>query len=281
MRWIPAGQPLLREAPRVAARQRLDMVRLATAGNPRFTVDPAEVEADRPSYTVPTLERLRRPDELGSERPLVLLLGADAFAGVSAWHRWEALFELAHVAVAHRPGYLLEAAALPPPLARVLEQRRSLDPADLRAAPAGRIVSFAMTPLDISATRIRAALIVHLFGKLADPELLVFHQLETDAAALGKPLCCQAQACFMDIRTGHEDGTAALAEAVRNVHLFERSDDRTAVALGDVREQNPVIGLLESGAAGNGEGNDCGNRNHQQDLLLVGQTSQRRAQTIG
>ena len=158
VRWIPAGQPLLREAPRVAARQRLDMVRLATAGNPRFTVDPAEVEADRPSYTVPTLERLRRPDELGSERPLVLLLGADAFAGVSAWHRWEALFELAHVAVAHRPGYLLEAAALPPPLARVLELRRSLDPADLRAAPAGRIVSFAMTPLDISATRIRAAL---------------------------------------------------------------------------------------------------------------------------
>lgn len=158
VRWIPAGQPLLREAPRVAARQRLDMVRLATAGNPRFTVDPAEVEADRPSYTVPTLERLRRPDELGSERPLVLLLGADAFAGVSAWHRWEALFELAHVAVAHRPGYLLEAAALPPPLARVLEQRRSLDPADLRAVPAGRIVSFAMTPLDISATRIRAAL---------------------------------------------------------------------------------------------------------------------------
>ena len=126
-----------------------------------------------------------------------------------------------------------------------------------------------------------AALIIDLFGKLADPELLVFHQLETDAAALGKPLCCQAQACFMDIRTGHEDGTAALAEAVRNVHLFERSDDRTAVALGDVREQNPVIGLLEPGAAGNGEGNDCGNRNHQQDLLLVGQTSQRRAQTIG
>lgn len=158
VRWIPAGQPLLREAPRVAARQRLDMVRLATAGNPRFTVDPAEVEADRPSYTVPTLERLRRPDELGSERPLVLLLGADAFAGVSAWHRWEALFELAHVAVAHRPGYLLEAAALPPPLARVLERRRSLDPADLRAVPAGRIVSFAMTSLDISATRIRAAL---------------------------------------------------------------------------------------------------------------------------
>lgn len=158
VRWIPAGQPLLREAPSVAARQRLEMVRLATADNPRFSVDPAEVEADRPSYTVPTLERLRRPDVLGGERPLVLLLGADAFAGVAAWHRWETLFELAHVAVAHRPGYCLEASALSAPLARTLKQRLSLDPAVLAASPAGRIVTFAMTPLDISATRIRAAL---------------------------------------------------------------------------------------------------------------------------
>ena len=158
VRWIPAGQPLLREAPSVAARQRLEMVRLATADNPRFSVDPAEVEADRPSYTVPTLERLRRPDVLGGERPLVLLLGADAFAGVAAWHRWESLFELAHVAVAHRPGYCLEASALAAPLARTLKQRLSLDPAVLAASPAGRIVTFAMTPLDISATRIRAAL---------------------------------------------------------------------------------------------------------------------------
>lgn len=158
VRWIPAGRPLLRETPRVAACQRLDMVRLATAGNPRFTVDAAEVEADQPSYTVPTLERLRRPDALGGERPLVLLLGADAFAGMAAWHRWASVFELAHVAVAHRPGYPLEASALSAPLARALEERRSLDPADLRATPAGRIVTFAMTPLDISATRIRAAL---------------------------------------------------------------------------------------------------------------------------
>ena len=158
VRWIPAGQPLLREVPSVAARQRLEMVRLATADNPRFSVDPAEVEADRPSYTVPTLERLRRPDVLGGERPLVLLLGADAFAGVAAWHRWETLFELAHVAVAHRPGYCLEASALSVPLARTLKQRLSLDPAVLAASPAGRIVTFAMTPLDISATRIRAAL---------------------------------------------------------------------------------------------------------------------------
>lgn len=45
VRWIPAGQPPHREAPQVSAEQRLTMVRLATAGNPRFSVDAAEVEA--------------------------------------------------------------------------------------------------------------------------------------------------------------------------------------------------------------------------------------------
>ncbi len=158
VRWIPNGQPALREAPGVGARQRLDMVRLAIAGNPRFELDAAEVEAERPSYTVPTLERLRRPDVCGPVRPLVLLVGADAFAGMASWHRWESLFELAHVGIAHRPGFSLDAERLPPELAEVFRQRFCSDPSQLAVAPAGRIVAFSMTPLDISATKIRSLL---------------------------------------------------------------------------------------------------------------------------
>lgn len=158
VRWIPAGWPALRGAPRVAAAQRLEMVRLAIGGNPRFELDGAEVEAAQPSYTVPTLERLRRDEHIGSERPLVLLVGADAFAGMAGWHRWESLFELAHVGVAHRPGYPVDVEALPPALAAVFRARRSADLAELKAAPAGRIATFAMTQLDISATKIRTLL---------------------------------------------------------------------------------------------------------------------------
>jgi hypothetical protein len=65
------------------------MVRLATAGNPRFSVDAAEVEAARPSYSVPTLERLRQADACGRQRPLVLLVGADALPACPKWHRWQ------------------------------------------------------------------------------------------------------------------------------------------------------------------------------------------------
>ena len=52
IRWIPAGLPALRDAPRVGPAQRLDMVRLAISGNPRFELDPAEVEAEQTSFTV-------------------------------------------------------------------------------------------------------------------------------------------------------------------------------------------------------------------------------------
>ena len=76
VRWIPAGQPPHRGRPQVTGQQRLEMVLRSTAKNARFSVDASEVEVAAPSYTVHTLERLR--EELGADRPLVLLVGADA-----------------------------------------------------------------------------------------------------------------------------------------------------------------------------------------------------------
>ena len=159
VRWIPAGRPTARETPLASAAQRLAMVALAIAGNARFELDSAEVDADRPSYTAPTLERLRAADDVcGAGRPLVLLVGADAFAGMAGWHRWSEIFALAHVAVAHRPGFPVDPATLPEALAAIYRQRYRPDATALAAAPAGAIVSYAMTPLDISATKIRRLL---------------------------------------------------------------------------------------------------------------------------
>lgn len=182
--WIPAGRPALRQAPQATARRRLAMVRLAIAGNPRFECDAAEVEAavveaadpegaagERaavegaaiegapPSYTVPTLEGLRRADRCGRQRPLVLLLGADAFAGLSGWYRWQSLFDLVHLAVAHRPGFPIDADRLPAALAAHYAARSCASPTALAESPSGGIVTFAMTPLAISATQIRALLV--------------------------------------------------------------------------------------------------------------------------
>lgn len=153
VRWIPAGRPPHRGTPQVTAAQRLEMVLRSTAENARFFVDPAEVEAERSSYTVDTLERLR--GELGPAQPLVLLVGSDAFAGLPTWHRWRELFSLAHIAVSHRPGFSIEPSSLPHELATEFAARRVADPQALAATGAGQIVTFAMTQLAISATQIR------------------------------------------------------------------------------------------------------------------------------
>lgn len=153
VRFIPAGTPPHRHTPQTAAAHRLEMVRRAIAGNAAFDCDDSEVRSEGRSYTVLTLERLRAQH---GTRPLVLLLGADAFAGLASWHRWQEIAQLAHIAVATRPGHDRE--ALPDALRAALGECIGDDPAALRASPAGTIVRFDITPLAISATEIRAML---------------------------------------------------------------------------------------------------------------------------
>lgn len=167
VRFIPAGQPMHRDQPGASAADRLAMARLALRDCPDFELDEAEVLSAAPSYTVPTLERLRQ--HFGASPPLVLLLGADAFLGLPNWHRWRELFDLAHIAVATRPGHVLDfvkiytdastsGGAAPNALVEEFQARFTPSADALSAKPAGRITAFAMTALDVSATTIRGQL---------------------------------------------------------------------------------------------------------------------------
>jgi nicotinate-nucleotide adenylyltransferase len=157
VRFIPAGTPPHRSRPRTDALHRLAMVNIAAADNPRFVVDRREVALPRLSYTVDTLHSLRT--ELGQEQPLCLLLGADAFLGLSSWHCWRTLFDLAHIAIAHRPGFPQSTwkDAMPDILRDEIETRMA-NPEDLNTCSAGLIVTRPITALDISATHIRDTL---------------------------------------------------------------------------------------------------------------------------
>lgn len=166
---VPAGNPPLRDAPQASPQDRLAMVKRAIADLPYCHVDASEIFADGPSYTIATLERLRQ--QHGRQRPLVLLLGVDAFVRLPAWHRWHELFALAHIGVATRPGHPAlpqkvgtdetASAAWEGELAAELVTEyvaRLGHAADLAQKPAGRIVPFDITPLDVSATLIRRLL---------------------------------------------------------------------------------------------------------------------------
>ena len=151
--WVPAGRPWHRAQPKASALHRLEMVRLAIAKNPLFDLDDAEIRQTAPGYTVETLARLRRT--LGTDRPLVLLLGTDAFRGLPSWERWRDLFELAHIFVAQRPGHSLTPGGMRAALASEWRKRAGT-PDALRERPAGSIVTHGTTALDVSASAIRA-----------------------------------------------------------------------------------------------------------------------------
>ncbi|OGA54243.1 MAG: hypothetical protein A3F74_09730 [Betaproteobacteria bacterium RIFCSPLOWO2_12_FULL_62_58] len=155
VRFIPSGTPPHRGAPRVSAADRLAMVGLAVEGNVLFTVDDRETKRAGPGYMVDTLAELRA--EVGANRPLALLLGADAFLELATWSRWHELFNLAHIVVAHRPGFPVGAwhNRMPQPLAREYASRTMQQPFAAHLAPAGGVVVIAIAALDISATMIR------------------------------------------------------------------------------------------------------------------------------
>jgi nicotinate-nucleotide adenylyltransferase len=100
---IPAGDPW-RKADREITRAalRLEMVRLAAAGNASFEVDDREVRREGATYTVDTLRELRA--ELDADDDLFLVLGEDALADLPNWKQPEALAEYATIAVAPREG---------------------------------------------------------------------------------------------------------------------------------------------------------------------------------
>lgn len=155
VRWIPSGNPGHRAAPGTPGRHRLEMVRRAIRGNPRFEVDDAEAESAAPCFTIDTLRRVRA--QLGPEAPLVFIIGADQLHVFNTWRAWRELFTLAHFAVGERPGFAVARAALPAEVGAAYEARAG-SPAALGTAPAGRIVAFPMTLLGISASELRRRL---------------------------------------------------------------------------------------------------------------------------
>ncbi len=175
VRIVPAGLPPHRDRPVASADQRAALLRAALEGQGRLVLDTRELRREGPSWTVDTLLDLRA--EAGPARPLVLLLGADAFAGLPSWHRWRELFELAHLGILSRPGHA--PGALPTEVRTKVASRRCSDPAQLHESPAGRVLAIPVTPLEISATHVRALLAAGREPRwlvpdalFSDPELL-------------------------------------------------------------------------------------------------------------
>ncbi|WP_310053874.1 nicotinate-nucleotide adenylyltransferase [Agrilutibacter niabensis] len=134
---LPAADPPHKGPTHADAAQRARMLDLAIAGEPGLKVDRRELRRAGPSYTIDTLLELRA--EAGRELPIAWLVGGDSLNQLHTWHRWQELFEHAHILAVQRPGSHIDAGALgraaPQVAAEVASRWRPLDA--LRSAPAG------------------------------------------------------------------------------------------------------------------------------------------------
>ena len=151
--FVPVANPPHRSTPLNDGKLRLRMVEAAIRGEPGFVADDRELKRPGLSYTVDTLTSFR--GELGADRSLCLLVGMDAFLGLPKWHRWGDLLELAHVVVAHRPGWEVPRSGV---LGDWLTTRRAPSAAELATRPAGFVHVQPVTQLEISSTDLRDTL---------------------------------------------------------------------------------------------------------------------------
>jgi len=100
--FVPAAiSPLKKAAPIASSESRLAMLRAAVKGESRFSVEDCELRRPPPSYTIDTVEEVRRRN---SDAAIYCLVGEDNVARLTKWHRFAELEKMVHFIVLDRTG---------------------------------------------------------------------------------------------------------------------------------------------------------------------------------
>ncbi|HEX7364363.1 MAG TPA: nicotinate-nucleotide adenylyltransferase [Dehalococcoidia bacterium] len=101
--FVPAGQPWLKTNREITlAVHRVEMVKLAIAGNASFELLPIEIDRPGPSYSVDTVAALQQ--KLGPGAKIFFLIGWDSLAELPEWHDPARLIQLCKLVAVTRPG---------------------------------------------------------------------------------------------------------------------------------------------------------------------------------
>lgn len=101
--FVPAAHPPHKQSATLAPYEdRVRMVELGCRVDPRFAVSRLEEHTTR-SYSIDTVDKVRATLALGDE--LYFLIGADAFAEITTWHRWRDVARAVRFLVVSRAGH--------------------------------------------------------------------------------------------------------------------------------------------------------------------------------
>ena len=158
LRFIPNGIPPHRTQPWLSIELRLSLLQSALKDYPDVIIDQRELNRSTPSFMVDTLQSLKLdyPDN-----SMCLIVGMDAFIGLTRWHEWKRLFDLCHLIVTTRPGFDIDTIGEQMSVDdyQFLANRMTQDDMTLTTQEAGKILLQSVPQLDISSTQIRAKLL--------------------------------------------------------------------------------------------------------------------------
>jgi nicotinate-nucleotide adenylyltransferase len=100
--FVPAlVSPLKGRAPAASGEMRLAMLRAAIEGEEGFVIDDCELKRPPPSWTIDTIEQIRRRQ---ADAEVYLLIGEDNVATLDRWRRFNDLKKMVRFVVLDRTG---------------------------------------------------------------------------------------------------------------------------------------------------------------------------------
>lgn len=154
--FIPAAEPPHKQvAGQVSFAHRFAMVQAAIAEAPGFEVSDLEARRSGKSFSVDTLEVLRREDPEGER---FFIVGLDSYRDIASWKEYRRIFSLCHLVVTTRPGILVANPLDPLPVAVREEFCYDETAARFRHQSGNTLIFLKETCLDIASSQVRGLL---------------------------------------------------------------------------------------------------------------------------
>ena len=152
VRFVPCQRSPFKQRVYADARHRRQMLNLVVSSNDKLIVDDRELRRLEPCYTVDTLKELR--EEAESYKPLVLIMGMDAYSGFCRWRDYKEILLLCNIVLLQRPGYALAEQGCEKEL---YERHIANDIMEISETLNGHIYLSGEKKVDVSSTAIRQA----------------------------------------------------------------------------------------------------------------------------
>ena len=151
--FIPAAEPPHKDvAGQVSFEHRLAMVKAAIRDYPKFQVSDLEIRRSGKSFSVDTLEILRKHDPQGER---YFIVGLDSYRDIASWKDFTRIFSLSHLVVMTRPRVELSDPLEPLPVATREDFCYDSEAETIRHKSGNNVIFLKETYLNISSTKIR------------------------------------------------------------------------------------------------------------------------------